>query len=138
MIWVMLSKKMVDVTHNVGNIRYNSRNTWLGQCGNYKGFCKFINEDYAIRALIILLLRYRSFGLTDVSAIINRYAPQSENETSVYISFVRRFIGSDSIVSLGHFLDLVRSICYVETSKEFSRDYITNVIINFKLDLPYE
>lgn len=134
----MSSKKMVDITHNVGNIRYNPHNTWLGQCGKYKGFCKFINEDYAIRALIILLLRYRSFGLTDVSAIINRYAPQSENETSVYISFVRRFIGSDCIVSLGHFIDLVRSICQVETSKEFSRDYITNVITNFKLDLPYE
>lgn len=129
---------MVDVTHNVGNIRYNPYNNWLGQCGKYKGFCKFINEDYAIRALIILLLRYRSFGLTDVSAIINRYAPKSENDTSVYISFVRRFIGSDCIVSLDHFIDLVRSICKVETSKEFSRDYITNVIINFKLDLPYE
>lgn len=134
----MSSKKMVDITHNVGNIRYNSHNTWLGQCGKYKGFCKFINEDYALRALIILLLRYRSFGLTDVSGIINRYAPQSENETSVYISIVSRFVGSDNIVSLEHFLDLVRAICKVETSKEFTRDYIVNVITNFKMNLPYE
>lgn len=129
---------MVDITHNVGNIRYNPHNIWLGQCGAYKGFCKFINEDYAIRALIILLLRYRSFGLTDVSGIINRYAPQSENETSVYISIVRRFIGSDNIESLEHFIDLVRSICKVETSQEYTRSDITNVITNFKLDLPYE
>lgn len=129
---------MVDVTHNVGNIRYNKHNNWLGQCGKYKGFCKFINEDYAIRALILLLLRYRSRGLTDVPLIIFCYAPPKENYTSNYISFVRRFIGSDSIDTIEQFIDLVRAICKVETSKEFSRDYIVNVITNFKMHLPYE
>lgn len=81
-------KGMQRITNNLGNIRYNSKNAWLGQTGSYRGFCKFENIEYGIRAMLVLIKNYISHGFNIPVLIISRYAPQFENDTSAYIEFV--------------------------------------------------
>lgn len=80
-------------THCPFNIRYSTLNHWLGQVSEWKGFVKFQNKRYGIRAGIILLRNYIvKYQLTTVRDIITRFAPSSENNTDDYIQFVNEFI----------------------------------------------
>ena len=74
-------------TFNPFNIRFNPANDWLGQCkSTYKGFCKFLNLQYGLRAGIILVRNYMR-RYTSVSPIIYRYAPPSDGNN--YVSYVK-------------------------------------------------
>lgn len=54
-----------------------------------KSFCQFVNIEYGIRALIVLLRTYRyKYKLSTIEKIITRFAPPSENRTTAYIDFV--------------------------------------------------
>lgn len=71
---------------NPGNIRYNAANKWQGQVGkDDKGFCQFESDFYGLRAMARLLLNYEKQGARTVADIINKYAPDSENDTSAYV-----------------------------------------------------
>lgn len=81
------------ITNNVGNIRYNHCVNWLGSCGCFHGFIKFRDVYFGIRALVkILRLYIEKYHLVSVRSIISRYAPTSENNTDVYISFVELYL----------------------------------------------
>ncbi|MBK5075105.1 structural protein, partial [Budviciaceae bacterium CWB-B4] len=59
-----------------------------------KRFCRFESPEYGIRALMSLLGTYqRKYGLKTVSALINRWAPTNENNTSAYVSGVAKELG---------------------------------------------
>lgn len=84
---------IAEITNNYGNIRASKSFKWLGQIGEYKGFCRFESIDYGFRALYMLINRYVTYyRLTDVPSIIKRYAPPSENRTVEYISHVIDFL----------------------------------------------
>ncbi|MEQ1977397.1 hypothetical protein ABLA76_16585, partial [Xenorhabdus sp. SGI240] len=73
--------------NNPGNIDYIPANKWQGQIGIETGvknsrFCLFESPEYGIRALMKLLTNYHKGGHNSVSKMINRYAPNSENNTS--------------------------------------------------------
>lgn len=75
--------------NNPCNIRYSLLNTWKGQIGHSKGFCKFSSIDMGVRAVLALLRSYRyHYGLDTIHKIISRFAPPSENNTPAYISAV--------------------------------------------------
>lgn len=75
--------------NNPFNIRYNARNAWLGQTGETRGFCDFANIDDCIRAVAVLIMRsYRKQNVLTISEIINRYAPEIENETYRYVDYI--------------------------------------------------
>src|SRR4026207_779089 len=83
--------------NNPGNIRI-SANTWAGKLPasqNTDGaFEQFDTVENGIRALAQLLIAYNSkYGLNTVRAIINRYAPPSENITDSYVNAVANSIG---------------------------------------------
>lgn len=74
---------------NPFNIRYNSRNNWLGQTGQTRGFADFSSMEYGIRVAAVLVMRsYRKKGILSICEIINRFAPSSENATAKYVAFV--------------------------------------------------
>lgn len=83
--------------NNPGNIDYNKANDWKGQIGIEVGapkprFARFDTPENGIRALGKLLLTYQDkHKLRTVSAIINRWAPSSENDTASYVKAVERF-----------------------------------------------
>lgn len=115
----LLMESLVFLTKNPFNIRKTS-DVWLGQCGSERGFVKFIDRIYGIRAGIVLLNNYTKMGLHTVADIINRYAPANENDTQSYIAFVssyltRRGYTTDKIFfDSDSFFFLCQAICLQE------------------------
>ncbi|WP_340619325.1 structural protein [Xenorhabdus siamensis] len=85
--------------NNPGNIDHNPKNKWQGQLQHdpkiEKRFCRFESPEYGIRALMKLLCNYHKGGHNSVSKIINRYAPDSENNTTAYINSVAKALNVD-------------------------------------------
>lgn len=73
--------------HNPGNIKRTDIH-WRGmtRLQDDKTFIRFESPYYGIRALIKLLVNYKSIhDLSSITTIIHRYAPTSENNTNAYI-----------------------------------------------------
>lgn len=84
--------------NNPGNIDFNPNNKWKGLNPKSKEldsrFCVFISPEYGIRALMLLLRNYqRKYGLDTVRKVINRWAPDCENDTSAYAGHVAKMMG---------------------------------------------
>lgn len=77
-----------------GNIR-KSPTRWQGELPETdSSFEIFASPLYGLRAMMILLLNYyRKRGLDTVHAIVNRWAPPSENDTASYASAVATALG---------------------------------------------
>lgn len=76
---------------NPGNIVFDPRNDWMGQCGQNGRFAVFESPLYGIRALAKILRRYQAAdGCGTVAALIRRWAPPVENRTAAYIADVSR------------------------------------------------
>lgn len=90
------NKPKAVANNNPGNIRI-SASKWQGKVPvpqNTDGsFEQFVQYRYGVRALIKLLLKYKRDGRDTIAKIIERYAPQTENPTGSYISFVERQTG---------------------------------------------
>ena len=85
--------------NNPGNIDYNRANKWQGQMPPNddleKRFARFDSPENGIRALGKLLQTYQTkHGLKTVKAIINRWAPSVENDTSAYVRAVEQKTGT--------------------------------------------
>ncbi len=81
--------------HNPGNIIQN-KTQWKGarkQPFDPK-FVEFETPEWGIRAMMrILQTYYHKYGLDNVQAIINRWAPPHENATDQYAHYVAKFMG---------------------------------------------
>ena len=81
--------------NNPGNIVRTSER-WQGMSADQSGDSRFVVFDspvYGIRALARILRKYHASGLTSIQAIINRYAPPSENDTGAYARAVAAALG---------------------------------------------
>jgi len=93
---------------NPGNLRLGQ--PWLGLVKNpeEKQFCTFESAAFGIRALCRLLMTYhrpveqKGYGLNTVRDIIDRYAPDIENDTSAYVYHVaeRLDVGINQTIDL--------------------------------------
>lgn len=118
--------------NNPFNIRYSSLNHWIGLEGETKGFCDFDSRYHGLRAGIILLRNYvYRKNLDTVKKVVERFAPPSENNTSVYIHYVSHVLLSSgcSSTSLVNEFDLkndmtfyylCKAICFFETHYKFT------------------
>lgn len=123
--------------NNPANIRYSPLNKWKGSIEPSNGFCQFETIHYGVRALILTLRTYIiKHKLTSVDQIIKRFAPPTENNTRLYISYVcnvllSRGLNTDNIVVYTPaFNVLVAAICKYETGFD-----LQNIILRdtFKL-----
>lgn len=74
--------------NNPFNLRYLPINRWLGLCGSEKGFCRFDTSEHGLRAGLITLRTYvNKHGLKTPRQIVNRFAPQSENNVDSYLLY---------------------------------------------------
>ena len=76
--------------NNPLNIKINSKNNWQGKIlpntdGTYE---QFKSIEYGYRAALVLLRNYIKDGDNTVAAIISRWAPANENNTTGYINRV--------------------------------------------------
>lgn len=77
--------------NNPLNIRINPANNWQGKVQNNTDgvFEQFVAMEYGYRAALKLIRNYITRdGLTTVSDIISKWAPQNENNTAGYIQRV--------------------------------------------------
>lgn len=87
-IWFMVA------LNNPLNIRTSTAYTWQGQVGSQKGFCSFDNLVSCRRAGLYLIMRsYRRAGCCTPMKVIARWAPNCENPTLDYITFVCEMCG---------------------------------------------
>ncbi|MFV1873479.1 MAG: structural protein [Oleiphilus sp.] len=81
--------------NNPGNLENNGIN-WVGLSSSQADsrFYQFTEPKYGIRALARVLKTYESkYGLNTVEGIINRWAPDFENNTDAYIQHVSSVLG---------------------------------------------
>ncbi len=107
---------------NPGNIRWGEYTRSLGAREGEKGFAKFETAVQGTSALVRLLTgtSYRNLSIREA---IRRYAPDSENDSAAYASFVGRHSEVDSgrsIASLSPFelLDVIYAIITFEGWEE--------------------
>ena len=130
--------------NNPFNIIKNPSNAWLGKIpsdlSNDGRFEQFLDMKYGIRAGLILLRRYITiYRLDSVSEIIKRFAPESENNTKAYITFVEsrmRSLGftSDSVeFGTPKFCAMCSSILIFESDFHCDEPYLMDIIHVFGL-----
>lgn len=121
-----LWKKMKSLrSNNPFNIRFNKSFNWDGQVHgiNWKGFCLFGSYHYGLRAGMKLLSNYRKlYNLKTPRAIIERFAPHSENPTNNYIDYVSKRIGIPENTNIpfseAYWVELSKAMIRFETGKE--------------------
>lgn len=93
--------------HNPGNIVRDGTH-WLGlqpATEDETRFCIFDSDLHGIRALCRVLLNYQRLDhLNTLDAIVNRYAPSTENNTEAYIADLeqRTGIAREAPLNLSH------------------------------------
>lgn len=97
--------------NNPGNIDFSKANDWLGQLpfdpAIESRFARFDSPQHGIRALAKTLLSYqRKHGLKTVRAMIGRWAPASENNTTAYARAVETRLLAEHGVPPGADIDL--------------------------------
>lgn len=119
--------------NNPGNI-VKSNTTWIGQKVCTGRFACFVTRTAGLRALVVNLRTYRHHHkLTTITQIITRWAPQHENDTRSYITFVSNNVGvaPDSTVRFtgGTLYKIVVSIIKMEQGYvDYSPKEIQNMI----------
>jgi hypothetical protein len=74
--------------NNPGNLRLGSNWQGLAAKQTDSDFCVFTDVKYGIRALAKVLIVYQHKGFDTVRAIVERWAPENENNTAAYVSAV--------------------------------------------------
>lgn len=83
----MKQKTISEIANNPLNIRA-TKDVWRGQVGQYKGFVSFIDDVFGYRAAFKIILGYIGDGLITPRAIISKWAPETENDVTAYLSTV--------------------------------------------------
>ena len=89
-----MAKKTTTIPRGIRNnnpLNIRIGNQWLGERANPNdpAFEQFVAMEYGIRAGFVLLRRYiRHYKRTTIAAIIEAWAPASENNTQRYIDMV--------------------------------------------------
>lgn len=81
--------------NNPGNIRRNAI-AWQGLSANQtdSAFFQFDAMEYGIRAIGKILMTYQDkYGLNSVQALVSRWAPSIENDTTAYVNAVASDVG---------------------------------------------
>lgn len=81
--------------NNPGNI-IKTKDKWVGLTLNQndKKFFQFLEPEYGIRAMTIILGKYfTKYDLHTIREIIGRWAPAIENDTDSYVNFVSEILG---------------------------------------------
>ena len=83
-----------------------------------KNFCSFTSRMFGWRAALILLKRtYRKRGWDNLKAIIEHWAPETENDTKRYLRRVSHFMGDLDVnqrLGANDYLNLMKAMAIVE------------------------
>ena len=83
---------IAEQCNNPLNLR-DSKSTWVGKVGAYRGFVKFDTKEHGLRAAMLNLLTYMAdWKLRSIKRIVSRWAPPEENDTDNYIRVVTKAV----------------------------------------------
>ena len=92
--------------------------------GPNKRFAKFKTPQLGIRALKLdLTTKLRRFN-GDLAAMINQYAPPSENDTGQYLKVVQQYAGVKDRYTEADLDNIVKAFIRMENKKELAEKYI--------------
>jgi hypothetical protein len=92
--------------------------------GPNKRFAKFKTPQLGIRALKLdLTTKLRRFN-GDLAAMINQYAPPSENDTGQYLKVVQQYAGVKDRYTEADLDNIVKGFIRMENKKELAEKYI--------------
>jgi len=97
--------------NNPLNIRTGDNWQGLADEQTDPSFCVFSSPEYGLRAAAKLLLNYQSrYGCWSIQAIVNRWAPESENDTAAYVASVAKGCGvnKDELYDLSHMENMAK------------------------------
>lgn len=131
-------ESLCESINNPGCIKDNGITKWLGSNGQEKGFVRFTEPLWGIRAMAIILRTYRQkYGLRTISAIIHRWAPESENNTIAYIGTVSDITGikpNEQLTTVGDYVQLIAAMIRVEMGKmPYSTHLISSAVIRAQI-----
>lgn len=124
--------------NNPLNIKYNSKNQWLGQVGWVTGangirYCHFSSVEYCFRAARRLFNNYQDwYNLYTVRAMLQRYAqddnPDSDKDQPVapgYADFVagKMGISPDAVIDFDKRPDMLEKMLYAMQKVEVGSYY---------------
>jgi len=128
--------------NNPLNIRL-SKTVWQGQTNSLHSkdslpsggqgeasFCQFSSLAYGFRAAFRLIHTYMTkYGLRNITQIIMRWAPPSENNTSAYVHAVTEMSGINALETLDwhdekQMVAVVQAMAYVENGRIIAGDSI--------------
>lgn len=126
--------------NNPLNIRVG--NNWKGEVSHPTDhtFEQFKEMKYGVRAAFIILKNYiQRHKLNTVIKIINRWAPNNENNTQAYIASVVKYslIKANEPIDFNNkcqMVNLFRGMCIVENGREVP---IEDVLEGYELTLRY-
>ena len=123
--------------NNIFNIRQGAK--WQGMTGTKKGFVEFKNQEYAIRAWLILMRTYRRrYGCKTIRQIVTRYAPPNENNTEQYIAYCRRqlHLEPDSTLNFDcEYIQLAAAMAKMETGVELDIAWAYQVMKKYNIQI---
>ncbi len=99
--------------NNPLNIIKNKNQIWLGQTnlGGDTKFCQFSSMQFGLRAALKLLRTYYTkHDCTTISRIIQRWAPETENNVMAYIRTVSRLTGINPTTPLPPMKEETRTV----------------------------
>ena len=118
--------------NNPGNIEFSESNPWVGQTGTDGRYATFSHMKFGIRAIGKTLNTYASrYGIRTIRGIIDRWAPEFENNTESYIRSVAQTVGvsPDAQLTGGDYIAVVAGIIKHENgSQPFPLDYIAEAM----------
>lgn len=114
---------------------------WVGMAYNQtdREFVQFINVKYGLRAGLIILHGYiTKHHLRTIPAIIGRWAPASENDTSGYVNQVCSITGikRDQVINAADRIEIcsiAQAICKIESNYKVSLGYLIMLDNEFKI-----
>lgn len=123
------------------NIRVTD-SKWIGQVGQNKGFVKFKKFVYGYRAAFRILRVYnKNYNLKSIGRIIQRWAPESENNTCGYIKRVCELTGLDPYTridvcdknSVTDVCNVVRAMASVETGVPYDQILHLTILAGYEI-----
>jgi len=101
----------IGIRHNnPGNLR-PSGDKWRGAIGEERGFLIFDSPLHGLRAMARnIKSQQRKHGLRTISSMMQKYAPESENDTQAYIEFISKSTGFSAYEQL----DLTNNLIVVK------------------------
>jgi hypothetical protein len=111
---------------NLLNIKFNKANNWQGQTGSDGTFSIFDTVENGLRAGFIILKNYKKRGIDTLPEIIATFAPNSENDTENYISFVanRANVPVNRPLTIAEEKRVIAAMVKMETGQTISPDVV--------------